>query len=83
MTCILKDSFENRVAENFLQPYYFSFLLYSDGVIPVYFLKTRQKYCNEEKPLCKAHSSKVKNEYFIRLFAFFSLADMIYCDGER
>jgi hypothetical protein len=82
MLSVLKDSFENRVAENSLQPYYFWFL-YSDGVIPVYFLKTRQKYCNEEKPLCKAHSSKVKNEYFIRLFAFFNLTDMIYCDGER
>ena len=46
---LLRAVFENRVAEKFLQPYYFLFL-YSVGVIPVEFLNTRQKYCTVEKP---------------------------------
>ena len=61
--------------------WYHSFL-YFPGEIPVSFLNTRQKYCRDENPLWRAHSSKVKKGYFIRFFAFFILTEIKYFDGE-
>ena len=40
-------------------------MVISIQLITLYAIKT-VKYCNEEKPLCKAHSSKVKNEYLLQ-----------------
>ena len=77
---VFKESFKITACHSLLL--YFNCRLYSDGVIPVFFLKVRQKYCTEEKTLCKEQSSKVRKGYFIRFFAFFSLTEVMYWDGE-
>ena len=56
--------------------WYYNSFLYFPGEIPASFLNRRQKYCKDEKPLCRAHSSKLKNGYFINFFAFFNLTEI-------
>ena len=55
---------------------------YLPGEIPVIFLKTRLKYCREEKPLFRAQDSNDKKEWFISLFALLIRIEFMYLDGE-
>ena len=57
------------------------FCLYSLGVMPVFFLKKRQKYAQFVKPSA-SETSQIGTELSLSIFfAMFILSSILYCSG--